>query len=146
VDDHPRVREELRALLEAEPNLEVCGEAGDSQTALLLIETGKPDLLILDIMLGKADGLSILESLGTRLQNLRVLVLSMNDQRPYVERAFRLGASGYLTKAEAPATIALAVGEVLAGRFYLSDHMAARLGGTVSSLRNAGSFTTNDTK
>jgi DNA-binding NarL/FixJ family response regulator len=128
VDDHPRVREELRDLLQWEPDLEVCGEAADAASALPLIQREKPDLLILDIMLAGANGLDLLEALKQWQSNLQVLILSMREEALYVERAFRAGAKGYLAKAEAPVSILPAVRQVLAGQVYVSERLARRLG------------------
>jgi DNA-binding NarL/FixJ family response regulator len=127
VDDHPLVREHLRALLQREQDLEVCGEAGDAPTALSLITREEPDLVILDISLKHSHGLELLKDLQNLLPRLPVLVLSMHDETLYAERALRAGAKGYITKEEATVSVLSAVRKVLAGQVYLSERMAGRM-------------------
>jgi DNA-binding NarL/FixJ family response regulator len=127
VDDHPLVREHLTALLQREPDLEVCGEAADAPTALSLISQQDLDLVILDISLKRSSGLDVLKVVKETRPQLPVLVLSMHDEPLYVERAMRAGAKGYITKEEATVDLLLAVRSTLGGRGYLSKHMAERL-------------------
>ena len=127
VDDHPLVREHLRALLQREPDLEVCGEAAEAPTALSLIGKLNPDLVILDISLKRSHGLELLKELRGLHPGLPVLVLSMHDEALYAERALRAGARGYITKEEATVDVLSAVRKVLAGGAYLSDRMSARM-------------------
>ncbi len=127
VDDHPLVREHLRALLQRETDLEVCGEAGEGPSALSLIGKHQPDLVILDISLKRSHGLEVLKDLKQLHPNLCVLVLSMHDEALYAERALRAGAKGYITKEEATVDVLSAVRKVLSGQVYLSDKMAARM-------------------
>jgi DNA-binding NarL/FixJ family response regulator len=127
VDDHPQVRENLKALIQREADLEVCGEAGDGPTALSLISRQEPDLVILDISLKRSNGLDVLEALNKRWPKPLVLVLSMHDERLYAERSLRAGARGYITKEEATVKILPAIRRVLSGQVYLSDPMAAHL-------------------
>ena len=137
VDDHPLVREHLTALLQREPDLEVCGQAADAPTALSLIPNQAPDLVILDISLKHSHGLELLKDLKSLRPRLPVLVLSMHDETLYAERALRAGAMGYITKEEATVNVLSAVRKVLAGQVYLSERMAGRMmhkmvnGGTV---------------
>jgi DNA-binding NarL/FixJ family response regulator len=129
VDDHPLVREHLTALLQREPDLQVCGEAADAPTALSLILQQHPDLAILDISLKRSHGLELLKDLQTMRPGLPVLVLSMHDETLYAERALRAGARGYITKEEATVSVLSAVRRVLSGQIYLSESMAARMMG-----------------
>ena len=127
VDDHPLVREHLSALLRAEADLEVCGEAADGPTALSLIGQRRPDLVILDISLKRSHGLEVLKDLKAMRPELPVLVLSMHDEALYAERALRAGASGYITKESATVNVLSAVRQVLAGQVYVSERMAGRM-------------------
>ncbi len=127
VDDHPLVREHLTALLQREPDLQVCGEAADSPTALSLVTRLEPDLVILDISLKRSHGLELLKDLKALRPTLPVLVLSMHDETLYAERALRAGAMGYITKEEATVSVLSAVRRVLAGHVYLSERMASRM-------------------
>jgi len=127
IDDHPLVREHLSSLLQAEPDLSVCGTAADAPMALALIGTCRPDLVILDVSLKHFNGLDLLKDLRQLLPGLRVLVLSMHDEPRYAERALRDGAFGYITKEEASVDVLTAVRQVLTGQVYLSARMAGRL-------------------
>ncbi len=127
VDDHPMVREHLTALLRREPDLEVCGEAGDAPTALSLINRQGPDLVILDISLKHSHGLELLKDLKELRPKLPVLVLSMHDEAIYAERALRAGAMGYITKEEATSNVLSAIRKVLSGQVYMSERMAAQM-------------------
>jgi DNA-binding NarL/FixJ family response regulator len=127
VDDHPLVREHLAALLRAEPDLEICGEAADGPTALSLISRTAPDLVILDISLKRSHGLEVLKDIKALRSSLPVLVLSMHDEALYAERALRAGAGGYITKEAATVNVLSAVRQILAGQIYLSEDMTKRL-------------------
>ena len=125
VDDHPLVREHLTALIQSEPDLEVCGEAADAITATSLISQKEPDLVILDVSLKRSNGLDLLKELRQALPKLPVLVLSMHDETLYAERALLAGALGYITKEEATVNILRAIRRVLGGQVYLSQRMAS---------------------
>jgi DNA-binding NarL/FixJ family response regulator len=127
VDDNPLVREHLKALLEAEKDLTVCGEADDAPAALAVIGQHRPHLVILDISLKHSNGLDLLKDLSTFEPRPAVLVLTMHDEVRYAERALEAGAGGYITKEEATANILLAVRKVLAGEAYMSERLAKRL-------------------
>jgi DNA-binding NarL/FixJ family response regulator len=137
VDDHALVREHLTALLQAEADLEVCGEAADAPGALALIRQSKPDLVILDISLKRSNGLDLLKALKSFCPSLAVLVLSMHEETCYVERAFRAGAMGYITKAEATTDILPAIRQVLGGHGYLSARMAGQMAGKLVGIKPA---------
>jgi DNA-binding NarL/FixJ family response regulator len=127
VDDHALVREHLTALLELEPDLEVCGQAADGRSALTLMRGQDLDLVILDLSMKGPGGLELLRNLKELRPKLPVLVLSMHDESFYVERALGAGAMGYITKEEAPIHIVAAVRKVLGGQTYLSERIAGRL-------------------
>ena len=127
VDDHPLVREHLTALLQAQADLAVCGEAADAPTALSLVARLSPDLVILDLSLKRSSGLELIKQLKELWPKLPVLVLSMHDEMLYAERSLRAGALGYITKEEATANVLSAVRRVLSGQVYLSERMAGRM-------------------
>lgn len=128
VDDHPLVRDQLRAVVESEEDLRICGEAEDGQHALDVIKTTKPDLAILDLMLkGSGGGLELVKEIHVRHPRLFMLVVSMHDESLYAERAIRAGARGYITKQEATKKILHAIRQVLSGEIYLSDKMATKV-------------------
>jgi DNA-binding NarL/FixJ family response regulator len=130
VDDHPLVREWLSNHVNQQPDLAVCGEADDPESAIAGIETNHPDVAIIDLSLKKGSGLDLIKTLRQSFPRLRVLVLSMHDESTYAERALRAGAHGYLTKGESTQKIIPALREVLQGKYYMSqkltETMAAR--------------------
>ena len=127
VDDHPVVRHGLSLLINREPDLIVCGEADDAQSAIQAVVSLRPDLVILDISLGGPDGLEILKQIRTRNTDLPVLVLSMHDETTYAERVLRAGANGYIMKQEATDLVLTAVRRILKGQLYVPDRVASRL-------------------
>jgi DNA-binding NarL/FixJ family response regulator len=127
VDDHPLLRQGLALLINREPDLAVCGEAEEAQTAISEITVKKPDILIADISLNGPDGLDLLKNLRTLCVNLPVLILSMHDESIYAERALRARANGYIMKQEATEKVLVAVRRILGGDIYLSDRMANKL-------------------
>ena len=127
VDDHPIVRQGLALFIEREPDLMVCGEAEDANSALQAIRDAAPDFVILDISLNGPDGLELLKTLRMRYPNLPALVLSMHDESVYAERALRAGANGYIMKQEAADKVITAIRHILGGDVYLSDNLTKRM-------------------
>src|SRR6202522_1606307 len=127
VDDHPIVRQGLALLINQEADLAVCGQAEEMHSALRVIPTAKPDILILDISLNGPDGLELLKNIRLTAPRLPVLVLSMHDESIYAERALRAGANGYIMKQEATEKVLVALRRILAGDIYLSEKMANKL-------------------
>ena len=126
VDDHPVIRKGLALLINQQKHFEVCGEASSVEEALRTASTLKPDLMIVDLTLGKADGLELIRHLRRDEPNIPVLVLSMHDEEIYAPQALRAGAHGYVMKQNAVYQIFTAIEEVLAGRIYLSEKMNQR--------------------
>lgn len=127
VDDHPIVRQGLALLVNAEPDLIVCGDAEESRGALDAIGRLKPDVVIVDISLSGPDGLDLVKAIRGRAASVPVLVLSMHDELIYAERALRAGANGYIMKQEATERVLIALRRILDGEVYLSDRAAGRL-------------------
>ena len=127
VDDHPLVRDGLRARLEAVPNLEVVGEAGAADEALALAAKQSPDLALMDIGMSGMNGIALAGVFHEQFPAIRVLMLSMHDNIEYLTQAVRAGASGYVLK-DSPATeIVQAIGAVLDGRTFFSAGLGARM-------------------
>ncbi len=114
-DDQPLVRSGLRMILEAEPDLEVVGEAGDGDQAVSLVSSAAPDVLLLDVQMPGTDGLTAMADLAASGASTRVLMLTTFDLDEYVYRAMRAGASGFLLKDMAGEDIASAVRQVAHG-------------------------------
>jgi DNA-binding NarL/FixJ family response regulator len=127
VDDHPLFREGLRQMIDHEADLQVCGEVPDAESALAAINELKPDLAIVDISLGGANGIDLIRNIKAVHEDFPVLVVSMHDESLYAERALRAGALGYLMKHEPAKTVKLAVRKALKGEVYLSEHMSSSM-------------------
>ncbi len=127
VDDHPTLRRGLAALIDSEPDLAVCGEAATYPEALAAIPERRPDLVIVDLALGKGDGLDLVKEMRKRHPAIPALVLSMYDEAVYAERSLKAGARGYVTKQQLDSTVLVASRRLLDGESYMSDTLGARL-------------------
>jgi DNA-binding NarL/FixJ family response regulator len=127
VDDHPVLRRGLTALIDFEPDLIVCGEAATYPAALEAIQAHQPDLVIVDLELGKRDGLNLVKDIKIRHPLIPSLVLTMHDEVVYAERSLRAGAAGYVTKQQLDETLLIAIRCVLAGEIYMSDQLQGQL-------------------
>jgi two-component system, NarL family, response regulator NreC len=125
-DDHPLVRQGLRAVLEAEGECAVIGEAADGLTVVDLVERTRPDVLVLDLMMPGLNGLEIARQVTQRALKTRVVIVSMHAEEVYVLEALRNGATGYVLKDASPAEVVLAVREAAAGRRYLCRPLSER--------------------
>lgn len=127
VDDHPVMRWGYVALINNEPDLVVCGEAGAAQDALEQIAAAPPDLVVVDVSLQDMNGIDLTKHLQALYPDLPVLIISMHDEGLYGERALRAGARGYLMKTEARTCTVEAIRRILQGAFYLSDQLSTRI-------------------
>jgi two-component system response regulator NreC len=125
-DDHHVVRQGLCALLEAEPDFSVVGEAADGLQVLNLVERLQPDVLVLDLMMPGLNGLEVMREIARRSLRTRVVILSMHSNEAYVLQALRSGVAGYVLKESTASDLAQAVREAMAGRRYLSSPLSAR--------------------
>lgn len=126
VDDHPLVRESLVTLIGRQPDLVVCGQAGDSATAFAAMLREPADVAVIDIALPGESGLELIKRLQALSPVPRVLVLSMHDESFYAERALRAGAMGYVMKQETTDKVIVAIRQILQGRPYVSSELAAK--------------------
>lgn len=127
VDDHPVFRHGISALINAEADLEVCGEAASSPAALEAMRTLKPDVCLLDISLPGTNGIELIKLMRAEQPKLPLLMLSMHDESLYALRALRAGALGYVMKAEALTHVLDALRKVLKGEIYVSSRLSERL-------------------
>ena len=139
VDDHPMMRDGLRALISGESDLEVCGEADDALPALEQIEKLKPDLIIVDITLRSTSGLELLKDLHHRAPSVPALVISMHDESLYAERVLRAGGRGYVMKQEGGKKLMEAIRLVLNGQTFVSPKISAKILDAFSGHRPTGS-------
>jgi two-component system response regulator NreC len=127
VDDHAVVRSGLRLLLDAEHDLQVVAEAGDTREAVFVARAEKPDVVLLDVVMPGESGIEALPKLLHEAPGARVLVLSMQDDPRYVREAFAAGAAGYVLKEAADAEVVGAVREVASGKSYVHPALGARM-------------------
>jgi DNA-binding NarL/FixJ family response regulator len=125
VDDHPLVREWLTNLLKQQPDFQVCGETGDAPEALQLVQSTRPNVMIVDISLASGSGMDLIKDIKSSAPNVAVLVLSMHDEKLYAERALRAGAGGYIMKSEATQKVIHGIRAVLEGTIYVSPSVAS---------------------
>jgi two-component system response regulator NreC len=125
-DDHHVVRQGLRALLSAEPDLTILGEAADGLTATEIVERLRPDVLVVDPMMPGRNGLEVTRQVARRGGRTRVVLLSMHANEGYVLEALRNGATAYVLKDGTAAELIRAVREAAAGRRYLSPPLSER--------------------
>lgn len=125
VDDHSLVRDGLKARLSVVPGLEVVGEAASGIEALRLAELHAPDLMLVDVGMRGMNGIELANALRDRHPHVRVLMLSMFDNREYVLSAIRAGARGYVLKESPTEEIITAISAVWAGGHYFSPQVAA---------------------
>ena len=127
VDDHTILREGVRALLANEPEIVVVGEAGDGQEALDKVESLHPDIVLMDMVMPRMNGLEATGHIKRQHPEVKVLILSMYDDDEYVQQVIQAGASGYLLKGMAADDLILAIREVRAGSSFLNPAVAAKL-------------------
>jgi DNA-binding NarL/FixJ family response regulator len=120
-EDHTIVRQGLRMILRAEPDLEVVGEASDGPATLRLVERLRPGVLVLDLMLPGLGGLEVARAVHRRSPRTHVVILSMHANVAYVTEALRAGASAYVLKDDGTRELVRAIREAAAGRRYLSS-------------------------
>jgi DNA-binding NarL/FixJ family response regulator len=121
VDDHPVVREGLRAVLSRESQFEVCGDVGTAAAALDLVRSQSPDVAVVDILLDNENGLDLIYRLKSLSLGIRMLACSMYDEHLYAERALAAGAMGYLNKREASRKIIEVIRTIMGGEVYLNE-------------------------
>ena len=125
VDDHALVRDGLRARLSVVPGLQVVGEAASGPDALALADADAPDLMLVDVGMKGMNGIELATELRRRHPRVKVLMLSMYDNREYVLSAIRAGARGYVLKESPTEDIISAISAVCAGGNYFSAQVAS---------------------
>jgi two-component system, NarL family, invasion response regulator UvrY len=127
IDDHAVVRDGVKKIFDARAGSVVFGEASTPPEALQLVREQDWDLAVLDLSLGNQSGLEVLKGLKQIRPRLPVLILSMHSEEQYALRAFKAGASGYITKDSSSAELAKAVNKVAAGGRYITSALAEKL-------------------
>lgn len=127
VDDHKLIRVGLRKLLEAEPGVEIAGEAENGEDALAMTRDLQPDLIVLDVNMPGMNGMEATRKLARMEPRPRILIVSIHSQEPLPARLLEAGADGYLSKDAAADEILNAMKQLRAGRRYLSADVARQM-------------------
>jgi len=118
-EDHAILREGLRALLSAEPSMEIVCEAEDGRDALRCVASHTPDLILIDLAMPKMNGLEAIREIRRHHGGTKILVLTVHRSEEYVHAALEAGADGYVLKDSTHAELLMAIRHVLSGRRYL---------------------------
>lgn len=126
-DDHAVTREGMRRLLAAEADLEVIAEVADGAEAIRVVETLRPDALLLDINMPRVNGVQVAQTLGETAPDTAIVVLTGYDEEHYIETLIRRGVKGYLTKASSAREVISALRTVNDGRMYFPSALLASI-------------------
>lgn len=127
VDDHHIVREGIRSLLSGKPDMTVVGEASDLAGAFALLDSVEPDVMVLDVSIGREDSVSALPALRARRPLLKILMLTMHNEAETVRQALANGASGYLVKGAFSSELDIAIRATAGGERYLHSSITIRM-------------------
>lgn len=125
VDDHSIVRQGIKSVLAAEGDIEIVAEASNGREAIELAKKKSPDVVVMDITLPLLNGLEASYHILKQKPSTKILILSMHDNRAFIEKALSYGAMGYLLKDSAIDEIARGIREVYAGKFFLSSNISS---------------------
>lgn len=126
-DDHPLLRQGIRNFLSLEPDFEIVGEAADGEEAVMRACELRPDLLLLDINMPKANGIEVAVKLRELCPEIRILALTIHDDENYMMKMIQSGAAGYLLKDVEPAMMVQAIRRVHAGESYVEPSLTKKL-------------------
>jgi DNA-binding NarL/FixJ family response regulator len=127
VDDHPITRAGLVYLINHQPDMTTCAEAENAGRALDAVKDTSPDIALVDITLPGKSGLELIKDIKAIKPELPMLVISMHDESLYAERSLRAGARGYISKHEGGEKLMDAIRQILAGKIYVSEKLAAHI-------------------
>jgi DNA-binding NarL/FixJ family response regulator len=123
-DDHPVVLAGIKALLQSAPEVELVGEASDGAAALLLIRERKPDIAVLDLSMPGFSGIELARTIAADEMQVRIIALTVHENRAYVQPLLQAGARGYLLKRSAAEDLVRAIRAVAKGGVYLDPAVA----------------------
>ena len=139
-DDHPIVRSGLRNLIQSQPDLEVVGEASSGLEALKLIREFHPELAVIDLTMPGLNGIQLGRRLAEEMPSVRVLMLTLHEDRAFVKQALDAGIRGYILKRSAAESLLQAIRAVMNGGLYIDPGIAISLfdGALKSGARQKG--------
>jgi two-component system response regulator NreC len=126
-DDHAIVRTGLRALIQADPNLELAGEASGGLEAIELVGQFLPDVVVLDVSMPDLDGISVTRRVKASYPDTRILILTVHEDEALLREAIKAGASGYILKRAAETELVAAIQVILHGDLYVDPAMLRSL-------------------
>jgi DNA-binding NarL/FixJ family response regulator len=126
-EDHAILRDGLRALLSANPDMEVVGEVDNGRDAVRQISSLKPDLVLMDLSMPGTNGMDAIREIKRRYPQIRVLALTAHKNEEYVRATLQAGASGYMLKDSTHAELMLAIRSVMGGKTYLSPGVSEKI-------------------
>jgi DNA-binding NarL/FixJ family response regulator len=138
VEDHTIVREGLHALLEAESDIQIIGEAGDGRSSVKLATVLNPDVIVMDIAMPLMNGIEATRQILSRQPDAKILILSAHSDDAYVEQIMALGAKGYLIKQTAAHALAESIRRIHRGETCLSPVISKRLNHHETKARARG--------
>jgi DNA-binding NarL/FixJ family response regulator len=127
VDDHTLMREGLRALLNGDEELVVCGMVDNGRDSVRTTVLLKPDLVLMDLAMPQMDGLSAIRELRLRSPGTKIVVLTMHKTEEHIRAALQAGASGYMLKDACAAELLMAIHSVLSGKTFITPAVADRI-------------------
>ena len=135
IDDDPFMRAGLIQIIDRQPDMQICGEAGNPTEAMQVLARCRPDLVLSDITMPGRSGLEFIKDLAATKEGLPILVVSMHDEAIYAERALRAGAKGYIMKEAGGENLLAAIRQILRGEIYVSSRMSAQILERISARR-----------
>jgi DNA-binding NarL/FixJ family response regulator len=126
-DDHPIVLDGLRNLIRAEPDFELVGEAASGLSALKIVREQRPDVAVLDISMPELNGIVLSRRLAGEMPALRLLVLTLHEDRAYLNQALEAGVRGYVLKRSAVENLVQAIRAVMVGGLYIDPAIVGRV-------------------
>jgi len=126
-DDHPIVLDGLRNLIRAEGDFELVGEAGSGLAALKVIRESRPDVAVVDISMPEVNGIVLSRRLAADMPDLRLLVLTLHEDRAYLNQALEAGVRGYVLKRSAVENLVQAIRAVMVGGIYIDPAIVGRV-------------------
>ncbi len=126
-EDHTILREGLHALLSADPDFEIIGEADDGRKAIVCVEKLNPDIVLMDLSMPRMDGMAAIKEIKKQRPEIKIIALTVHKTEEYVLQTLQAGVDGYVLKDASHSELAMAIRKVLAGKRYLSPDISERV-------------------